>query len=79
LERVAKLKGGLAVINVGGTSDVEVSEKKDRIEDALFACKAAMEEGFVIGGGCALMYASLELDKCPDIENEEQRVGIKII
>lgn len=56
-ERLGKLIGGVAIINVGGNSELEIKEKKDRVEDALFATKAALEEGIVIGGGTALMYA----------------------
>lgn len=56
-ERLGKLIGGVAIINVGGNSELEIKEKKDRVEDALFATKAALEEGIIIGGGTALMYA----------------------
>ena len=62
-ERLAKLAGGVAVIKVGGATEVEVKERKDRVEDALNATRAAVEEGVVVGGGCALLYASQELDK----------------
>ena len=62
-ERLAKLAGGVAVIKVGGATEVEVKERKDRVEDALNATRAAVEEGIVVGGGCALLYASKELDK----------------
>ena len=61
-ERLAKFRGGVGIIKVGGASEVEVSEIKDRITDALCATKAAVEEGIVIGGGCALLYASKSLD-----------------
>ena len=57
-ERLAKLAGGVAVIKVGGATEVEVKERKDRVEDALNATRAAVEEGIVTGGGCALLYAS---------------------
>merc|ERR1712196_49305 len=57
-ERLAKLAGGVAVIKVGGATEVEVKERKDRVEDALNATRAAVEEGIVVGGGCALLYAS---------------------
>lgn len=57
-ERLAKLQGGVGVIKVGGASEVEVGEIKDRITDALNATKAAVGEGIVVGGGCALLYAS---------------------
>lgn len=62
-ERLAKLKGGIGVIKVGGGSEVEVGEIKDRVTDALCATKAAIAEGIVPGGGTALLYASLELNK----------------
>jgi chaperonin GroEL len=71
-ERIASLKGGMAIIKVGGRSDFEVSELRDRVEDSLFASKAALEDGFVIGGGCALLYASESLNEIlSDMENEE--------
>ena len=60
-ERLAKLAGGVAVIKVGGATEIEVKERKDRVEDALNATRAAVEEGVVAGGGCALLYASEEL------------------
>eukprot|EP00887_Chlorella_sp_A99_P004323 scaffold15.g4323.t1 len=79
-ERLAKLSGGVAVLKVGGASEVEVGEKKDRITDALNATKAAVEEGIVPGGGTALVYASRALEavkgKC---ENFDQKVGVEII
>ena len=62
-ERLAKLAGGVAVIKVGGATEVEVKERKDRVEDALNATRAAVEEGIVTGGGCALLYAAQELEK----------------
>jgi chaperonin GroEL len=77
-ERLAKLSGGVAVIKVGGASEVEVGEKKDRIVDALNATRAAVEEGIVAGGGSALLYASRALDKLQG-ENFDQGVGIKVI
>ena len=61
-ERMGRLTGGVAIIKVGGASEVEVSELKDRIEDALCATRAAQEEGVVSGGGTALLYASTKLD-----------------
>ena len=77
-ERLAKLSGGVAVIKVGGSSEVEVKEKKDRIDDALHATRAAVKEGVVAGGGVALLYATRALDKVnPD--NQDQRVGVDII
>jgi chaperonin GroEL len=77
-ERLAKLAGGVAVIRVGGASEVEVKERKDRVDDALHATRAAVEEGIVPGGGVALARASLILAKLK-AENEDQRVGIEII
>lgn len=79
-ERLAKLSGGVAVIRVGGASEVEVSEKKDRVTDALNATKAAVEEGIVPGGGVALLYASKGLvDHFKDsgkIKNFDQQIGL---
>ena len=77
-ERLAKLSGGVAVIKVGGATDTEVSEKKDRVTDALNATRAAVEEGIVPGGGAALLYASRKLDSLKG-ENFDQKVGISII
>jgi chaperonin GroEL len=77
-ERLAKLAGGVAIIRVGGASEVEVKERKDRVEDALHATRAAVEEGIVPGGGVALARASLILAKLKS-DNEDQRVGIDIV
>ncbi|RVW96904.1 Chaperonin CPN60-2, mitochondrial [Vitis vinifera] len=77
-ERLAKLSGGVAVLKIGGASEAEVSEKKDRVTDALNATKAAVEEGIVPGGGVALLYASKELDKLPT-SNFDQKIGVQII
>ncbi len=77
-ERLAKLSGGVAIIKVGGATEVEVKEKKDRVDDALAATKAAMQEGIVAGGGSALLYAGRVLDKLKGA-NDEQNVGINII
>ncbi|KAI7725427.1 hypothetical protein M8C21_020249 [Ambrosia artemisiifolia] len=77
-ERLAKLSGGVAVLKIGGASDTEVGEKKDRVTDALNATKAAVEEGIVPGGGVALLYASKELDKLPTA-NFDQKIGVQII
>jgi len=77
-ERLAKLSGGVAVLKVGGASEVEVSEKKDRIVDALNATRAAVEEGIVTGGGVALLFASKGLEKIPTA-NFDQRQGVQII
>lgn len=77
-ERLAKISGGVAVLRVGGASEVEVKEKKDRIDDALNATRAAVKEGVVAGGGCALIYSSGALDKLTPV-NQDQKVGIDII
>jgi chaperonin GroEL len=77
-ERLAKLSGGVAIIHVGGATEVEVKERKDRVEDALNATRAAVEEGVVPGGGSALLYANKALEKLKPT-NDEQRVGIDII
>ncbi|CAM6026523.1 unnamed protein product [Sphagnum balticum] len=77
-ERLAKLSGGVAVLKIGGASEIEVNEKKDRVTDALNATKAAVEEGIVPGGGVALLYASRDLDKLPTT-NFDQKVGVQII
>ncbi|CAN0897776.1 Chaperonin CPN60-2, mitochondrial [Linum grandiflorum] len=77
-ERLAKLSGGVAVLKIGGASEAEVGEKKDRVTDALNATKAAVEEGIVPGGGVALLYASKELDKLKTA-NFDQKVGVQII
>jgi chaperonin GroEL len=77
-ERLAKLAGGVAVIRVGGASETEVKERKDRVDDALHATRAAVEEGIVPGGGVALARASLVLAKLV-AENEDQKFGIEIV
>jgi chaperonin GroEL len=77
-ERLAKLAGGVAIIRVGGASEVEVKERKDRVDDALHATRAAVEEGIVPGGGVALARASIILAKLKS-DNEDQRVGIEIV
>jgi len=77
-ERLAKLAGGVAIIRVGGASESEVKERKDRVDDALHATRAAVEEGIVPGGGVALARASQILLKLK-AENEDQRVGIEIV
>ncbi len=77
-ERLAKLTGGVAVIKVGAATEIELKEKKHRIEDALSATRAAMEEGVVIGGGAALLQASLKIN--PDkYENEAEKLGAEIV
>ena len=77
-ERLAKLAGGVAVIKVGGATEVEVKERKDRVEDALHATRAAVEEGVVPGGGVALLRAIKSLDGLK-VENDDQKVGINIV
>lgn len=77
-ERLGKISGGVAVLRVGGSSEVEVKEKKDRIDDALNATRAAVKEGVVAGGGVALLYATKALDKLTP-ENQDQKAGIDII
>jgi len=77
-ERLAKLAGGVAVIRVGGSTEVEVKERKDRVDDALHATRAAVEEGIVPGGGVALLRASTKLGHLKGVNNDEQ-VGIEIV
>jgi chaperonin GroEL len=77
-ERLAKLSGGVAILKVGGTTETAVKEKKDRVEDALAATRAAMQEGIVAGGGSALLFATTSLDKVKG-ENDDQNAGIAII
>ncbi len=77
-ERLAKLAGGVAVIRVGGSTEVEVKERKDRVDDAMHATRAAVEEGVVPGGGSALLFAARALDKLTPA-NPDQKVGIDIV
>ncbi|MEI9988627.1 MAG: chaperonin GroEL [Rhizomicrobium sp.] len=77
-ERLAKLSGGVAVIRVGGATEVEVKEKKDRVDDALHATRAAVEEGILPGGGIALLRALKALEGLKP-ENEDQRAGVEIV
>ena len=77
-ERLAKLAGGVAVIKVGGATEIEVKESKDMVEDALNSTRAAVEEGIVPGGGVALLYAGRALDKVEG-ENDDQNVGVGIV
>ncbi|HOG44885.1 MAG TPA: chaperonin GroEL, partial [bacterium] len=77
-ERLAKLAGGVAVINVGAATEVEMKEKKDRVDDALHATRAAVEEGIVAGGGTCLLRCKDVLKKVKT-ENEEEKVGVEII
>src|SRR3989440_2064248 len=77
-ERLAKLAGGVAVIKVGGASEIEVKERKDRVDDALHATRAAVEEGIVPGGGVALLYATKSLEGLKG-QNDDQTRGIDIV
>ncbi|MDG6241929.1 chaperonin GroEL [Glaesserella parasuis] len=77
-ERVAKLAGGVAVIKVGAATEVEMKEKKDRVDDALHATRAAVEEGIVAGGGVALVRAASKVADVVKGDNEEQNVGIRL-
>ncbi len=77
-ERLAKLAGGVAVVNVGAPTETEMKEKKDRVEDALNATRAAVEEGIIVGGGSALLHAATALEGLK-ANNEEQEFGIRII
>jgi chaperonin GroEL len=77
-ERLAKLAGGVAIIRVGGATEVEVKERKDRVDDAMHATKAAVEEGVVAGGGVTLLYASQRLGRL-NPQNDDQKVGIDIV
>jgi chaperonin GroEL len=77
-ERLAKLAGGVAIIRVGGATEIEVKERKDRVEDAMHATRAAVEEGIVAGGGAALLYGIKALAKLKP-GNDDQRVGVDIL
>jgi chaperonin GroEL len=77
-ERLAKLAGGVAVIRVGGSTEVEVKERKDRVDDAMNATRAAVEEGVVAGGGVALLHAAKALEGLKP-GNDDQRVGVEIV
>jgi chaperonin GroEL len=77
-ERLAKLAGGVAVIRVGGATEIEVKERKDRVDDAMNATRAAVEEGIVVGGGAALLRAIASLDKLSPA-NDDQKVGVGIV
>ncbi|CAL9208271.1 unnamed protein product [Musa hybrid cultivar] len=79
-ERIAKLSGGVAVIQVGAQTETELKEKKLRVEDALNATKAAVEEGIVVGGGCTLLRLASKVDAIKEtLENDEQKVGADIV
>jgi len=77
-ERLAKLSGGVAIIRVGGGSEIEVKERKDRVDDAMHATRAAVEEGIVAGGGTALLYATRAIEKVR-VSNDDQRRGVDIV
>ena len=77
-ERLAKLAGGVAVIRVGGATEVEVKERKDRVDDAMHATRAAVEEGIVPGGGVALLRASEQLKRIKTA-NDDQKTGVEIV
>ncbi|MDR2412409.1 MAG: chaperonin GroEL [Holosporales bacterium] len=77
-ERLAKLAGGVAVIRVGGATEIEVKERKDRVDDAMHATRAAIEEGIVPGGGAALLYCASALDSVK-YANDDQRLGVDIV
>ncbi len=77
-ERLAKLSGGVAVIRVGGATEIEVKERKDRVDDALHATRAAVEEGIVAGGGVALLRAANQLGSVAT-DNEDQAIGVNIV
>ena len=77
-DRLGKLVGGVAIINVGGNSEIEIKEKKDRVEDALFATKAALDEGIIVGGGIALLQASKRLDRFIS-KNNDIMIGKNIV
>ncbi|MCL2474167.1 MAG: chaperonin GroEL [Alphaproteobacteria bacterium] len=77
-ERLAKLSGGVAVIRVGGATEVEVKERKDRVDDAIHATRAAVEEGIVAGGGAALLYSTGAIEKIK-VENDDQKRGVDIV
>lgn len=78
-ERLAKLTGGVAVLHIGATSEVEMKEKKDRVEDALNATRAGVQEGMVVGGGVALLRASMVLDNVEGLDNKDQEIGVQIV
>src|SRR5690606_25488071 len=77
-ERLAKLAGGVAVLRIGGATEVEVKERKDRVDDAMHATRAAVEEGIIAGGGAALLYATKALKDLKG-DNDDQQVGIEIV
>ncbi len=78
-ERLAKLSGGVAVINVGAATEIELKEKKERVDDAVHATKAAVEEGYVVGGGVALIRARKVLEKLGQDSSTDERIGVEIV
>ena len=79
-ERLAKLTGGVAVINVGAATEIELKEKKERVDDAVHATKAAVEEGYIVGGGVALVRSAKILDKMITASADtDERIGIEIV
>jgi len=78
-ERLAKLSGGVAVISVGAATEIELKEKKERVDDAVHATKAAVEEGYVVGGGVSLIRARKVLDKLATTAQADERIGIEIV
>lgn len=79
-ERLAKLSGGVAVLKIGGASEIEVSEKKDRVTDSLNATKAAVEDGIVAGGGVALLHAARALAELKEqVKTFDQKIGVSIV
>ncbi|MBI4037692.1 chaperonin GroEL [Candidatus Curtissbacteria bacterium] len=78
-ERLAKLSGGVAVINVGAATEIELKEKKERVDDAVHATKAAVEEGYVVGGGVALLRSAKVLEKLALIGESDERIGVEIV
>jgi len=77
-ERLAKLSGGVAVLKIGASTEIEMKEKKARVEDALHATRAAVEEGIVAGGGVAFIRALSAIENL-DVENDDQRIGVAIV
>jgi chaperonin GroEL len=78
-ERLAKLAGGVAVIKVGGATEVEVKERKDRVDDALNATRAAVEEGIVTGGGCALLICCSRVLSKVKVKGDDQKAGVELV
>ena len=76
---MAKLSGGVAVINVGAATEIELKEKKERVDDAVHATKAAVEEGYIVGGGVALIRSMKVLDKLGLNDETDERIGVEIV